>query len=75
MNRRGDFKTNCGGSDSLIKGCPKNEVDIEAGGEDGSPLNIDGIYESALDLIDSALLTIEREEQKGEALNRLDLST
>ena len=40
----------------------KNEVDIGAGGEDGSPLNIDGIYESALVLIDSALLTIEREE-------------
>tara|TARA_B100001093_G_scaffold486376_1_gene521627 strand:- start:215 stop:388 length:174 start_codon:yes stop_codon:yes gene_type:complete len=53
----------------------KNEVDIEAGGEDGSQLNIDGIYESALVLIDSALLTIEREEYRGEELNRLDLST
>ena len=53
----------------------KNEVDAGAVGEDGSPLNIDGIYESALDLIDSALLTIEREEQRGEALDRLDLST
>ena len=53
----------------------KNEVDIEAGGEDGSQLNIDRIYESALVLIDSALLTIEREEYRGEELNRLDLST
>ncbi len=53
----------------------KNEVDIEAGGEDGSQLNIDGIYKSALVLIDSALLTIEREEYRGEELNRLDLST
>ena len=53
----------------------KNEVDIEAGGEDGSQLSIDGIYESALVLIDSVLLTIEREEYRGEELNRLDLST
>jgi hypothetical protein len=53
----------------------KNEVDVGAVGEDGSPLNIDGIFESAPDLIDSALLTIEREEQRGEALDRLDLST
>ena len=52
----------------------KNEVDTGAGGEDGSQLNIDGIYESALDLIDSALLTIDCEEQRGEALDRLDLS-
>ncbi|MDA7640511.1 hypothetical protein N8787_02635 [Opitutaceae bacterium] len=55
MSRRGDFKTKRVSSDRLIIGCPKNEVDKEAGGEDGSPFNIDGIYESALDLIDSAL--------------------
>ena len=53
----------------------KNEVDIGAGGEDGSPLNIDEIYELALVLIDSALLTIECQKYRGEVLNRLDLST
>tara|TARA_B100000963_G_scaffold361766_1_gene399370 strand:+ start:841 stop:1014 length:174 start_codon:yes stop_codon:yes gene_type:complete len=53
----------------------KNEVDLGAGGEDGSPLNIDEIYELALVLNDSALLTIECEKYSGEVLNRLDLST